>query len=55
MTPNTEDEINRLKAELDAAEAELDEAATKRQQLIVANREAMQVIKYLAAQIDTKS
>jgi len=53
MTPNTEDEIKRLKAELDKAEAQLDEAATKRQQLIRANREAKEVIKYLAAQIET--
>jgi len=59
MTPNTEDayrdEINRLKANLDKAEAKLEYAATKQQQLIQANREAKQVIKYLAAQMETKA
>jgi len=57
MTPNTEDaycdEIKRLKANLDKAEAKLEYAATKQQQLMAANREAKQVIKYLAAQIET--
>ncbi len=59
MTPNTEDayrdEIKRLKANLDKAEAKLEYAATKQQQLIQANREAKQVIKYLAAQMETKA